>query len=249
MMAKTKDPKTDAELLHGRRERMRTQFARDGLLNFTASQVLEYALGLVIPRIDTHPTAHRLLATFGSLDGVINAHPEKLQKVDGMGVSSAHFIHFLKHFVTYHLESARERTQIKTPLMAIEFLRDAMKTHSVEEFVVLALDKGGNVLLQHGVRGSLNRVNVSLRDIVDVALRVGCSSVIIAHNHVDDSVTPSAADVRLTRALVNLLAPLEIELMDHLIFCKTDAVYSLSKSGLLHILRDEHHTFSKTSPI
>lgn len=248
-MAKVKDVAVDAQIHHGRREKLRQLFNTHGLSAFNETQVLEYALGIAIPRIDTNPTAHRLMNAFGSLDGVIGAHPDKLSKVDGVGTQAAHFLHFLKQFVTYYLKTEKTTKKIKTSLAAIEHLRDVMKTYSVEEFVVLAMDKDDNLLLQQQISGSLNRVNINLRDIVDVVLRVKSASVIIAHNHACENVNPSAADIHLTRAIVNLLTPLEIDLMDHLIFCKTDAVYSFQKSGILNILKDEQRKFATTSAV
>jgi len=238
-MSKVKDEKTDAQIHHGRREKLRQSFQKYGLETFNETQVIEFALGMVIPRNDTNPTAHRLMNTFGSLNGVISASPDKLGKVDGVGATAAHFLHFLKQFVTYIMAREHEDRKIKSPTDAIEYLRNVMKTYSVEYFIVLCLDKKGAILLQQSIKGDMDKVNINLRDVVDIALRVQSASVVFAHNHLDDNIHPSNADIHLTRGLVGVLAPLGINIIDHIIFGK-DKQHSFSLSGVLDILKREH---------
>ena len=47
--------------------------------------LLELLLFYSIPRVDTNETAHRLLETFGSLEGVFRADLLKLTSVIGVG--------------------------------------------------------------------------------------------------------------------------------------------------------------------
>ena len=95
-MAKVNDTKTDSQIHHGRRGKLRKRIENYGLHTLNETEVLEFALGIAVPRVDTNPLAHRLINTFGSLDGVINAHPDKLKKVAGVGEQTACFLYFLK---------------------------------------------------------------------------------------------------------------------------------------------------------
>ena len=52
-------------------------------------ELLELALFYAIPRQDTNETAHRLLKRFRSLQGVLQATPEELEKEEGVGRSAA----------------------------------------------------------------------------------------------------------------------------------------------------------------
>lgn len=245
-MPKIKDEAVDKQIHHGRREKLRKSFLDFGLVSFNETQVLEYVLGLAIPRLDTNPTAHRLINTFGSLNGVIDAHPDKLRKVAGIGEQAAIFLNFLKQFVTYYQKSARDRgTKINTPGQAIEYLREVMQTYSTEQFVLLCLDKSGAIILeQTTTSGDLDKVDLNLRQIVDTALRVKTASIIVAHNHLGESASPSDADILLTRWLVNIFAPLSIQLVDHIIFAGSNAVYSFNAHKLLDIFKREHKSFA-----
>ena len=242
-MAKVQDPKTDKEIHNGRREKLRLSFQRYGLETFNETQVLEFALGMTIPRIDTNPTAHRLINIFGSIDGVISASPDKLKKVPGVGPQSANFLHFLKQFVTYMMGIERKSKKVNSPSDAIELLRNIMQTYSVEHFIMVCLDKNGTILLHDKVRGNIDKVDIDLRDIADIALRVNTSSIVFAHNHLNDKTNPSDADMRLTRSLVSVLAPLGINIIDHLIFAG-DKYFSFFASGILDIFRREHKAYA-----
>ena len=242
MGQKSLNADVDAQIHAGRREKLRQSFKKYSLHTFNETQVLEFALGICIPRIDTNPLAHRLINTFGSLDGVISAHPDKLGEVSGVGNQTAFFLSFLKEFVTYHANAVKDNRKIKTPGDAIEVLRAVMKTYATEHFVMLCLDKTGAVILQHTVAGSLDKVDLNIRDIMDVVLRVRTASIVAAHNHVDGSVTPSDADIALTRALANVLSPLGINFMDHIIF-GDKREYSFAREGLLDIFKREHKAY------
>ena len=246
-MSKINDPTTDQQIHAGRREKLRRSFLDFGLVSFSETQVLEYALGLVIPRIDTNPTAHRLVNTFGSLTGVIDAHPDKLRAVSGIGEQAAIFLNFLKQFVTYYRRAARDTAaKITTPAEAIGMLREIMSTYTTEQFVLLCLDKSGAIILEQTTTGGdTDRVDLNLRQIVDIVLRVRTASVIIAHNHLGESSAPSDADVHLTRWLVNVLTPLNVRVMDHIIFAAAGAVFSFHEQKLLEIFIREYKNFAE----
>ena len=63
------------------RQRLRDRFLKEGLDNFDELYVLELLLFYCIPRVDTNPIAHRLLDYFGSLNNVLNATAEDVEKV------------------------------------------------------------------------------------------------------------------------------------------------------------------------
>jgi len=74
-------------------------------------------------------------------------------------------------------------------------------------------------------------------------LRVKASRVIFAHNHVSNSPAPSDADMRLTRMLVNVLLPLGIDVVDHIIFGKDSETYSFSGENFISVFKNEHKAF------
>ena len=74
-----------AEQLHdGHRQRMKNRFFVGGLTSFEQHEIIEMLLFFGIARKDTNPLAHRLINTFGSLNGVLNAPREELLRVEGV---------------------------------------------------------------------------------------------------------------------------------------------------------------------
>ena len=76
----------------GHRQRMRRQLKTSGMDSLSDVQVLEVLLYYAIPRADTNPIAHRLLERFGSLSGVLEAAPDELLNIEGMGDAAAQLI-------------------------------------------------------------------------------------------------------------------------------------------------------------
>ena len=76
-----------AEVDHraGHRQRLKDRFANAGPEALPDYELLELVLFAAIPRRDTKPLAKALLDRFGSFAEVINAPPERLREVKGIG--------------------------------------------------------------------------------------------------------------------------------------------------------------------
>ena len=72
----------------GHRARLRREFLTRPE-SFPDHKVLELLLFYVQPRKDTNPLAHELMERFGSLQGVLDAPPEALEQVKGVGERSS----------------------------------------------------------------------------------------------------------------------------------------------------------------
>ena len=102
-----------------------------------------------------------------------------------------------------------------------------------EEFVVLMLDKGNQVLgYQLLSKGGISGTIADVRLIYAVALEALASSIIIAHNHPSGNTQPSVADIRLTKQVKEAGQQLNISLLDHIIITKNNH-YSLADNGQL----------------
>ena len=87
----------------GHRERLRNAAAKNGINSLEEHQVLELLLTYTIPQKDTNPLAHSLIEKFGSFKNVLDAKPEALLLVKGIGVKTAHFLSTIKQFFYYSL--------------------------------------------------------------------------------------------------------------------------------------------------
>ncbi len=80
-------PSKDISL--GHRKRLRGKFIKSGLAGFHGYEIIELLLTLGSPRKDCKQQAKEAIKRFKTLRGVLEAHPEELQQIDGIGHHSA----------------------------------------------------------------------------------------------------------------------------------------------------------------
>lgn len=122
---------------------------------------------------------------------------------------------------------------LSSPTTAKDFLRLSLIGQEYESFVVLFLDVKNRVLVTKEIfRGTLTHTSVHPREILKEGMACNASSVMLAHNHPSGSPDPSEADLRLTKAITETLALVEIRVLDHFIVAGTD-VHSFAEHGQL----------------
>ena len=116
---------------------------------------------------------------------------------------------------TIEIRKARDVATIFQDLLELEDTIDRDKEH----YYVMHVNARQQVHLVELVAiGTLNHANVHPRETFRWAIVEGTYSIIIAHNHPSGDVTPSEADIRLTRSLQQAGELLLIPMLDHIIF-------------------------------
>lgn len=216
----------------GHRQRLKERFLREGLDGFTEIQALELLLFYAIPVKDTNPLAHALLKRFGNLSRVLDAPVEKLVEVDGIKEHAATLLKLAKAMGRcYDVSRSKIETVIKTIADCGEYLLPYFRDRKNETVFLMCLDAKLKVLDCREIgEGSVNYASVPIRRVVEIALEVGASSVVLAHNHPSGIAVPSSDDIQTTRRVAAALSVVEIELVDHLVFADGDYV-SMAQSG------------------
>ena len=217
----------------GHRDRLRERAAAGGLAALPDYELLELFLFRAIPRGDVKPLAKQLLARFGSLGGVLGATPEELKTVKGVGDTLALDLKLLHETA---LRTAREavgkRPVISSWSALLAYVKTALAHEAREQFRVLFLDKKNQLIADETMnRGTVDHAPVYPREVMRRALELSASAVILVHNHPSGDPTPSAADVDMTRQVVDAGRPLRIAVHDPLIAAR-DGVASLKALGL-----------------
>lgn len=92
------------------------------------------------------------------------------------------------------------------------------KIEMQEFFIVLLLNKASKVIGYSQISaGGMSGTVVDVKILFATALKALASAIIIAHNHPSGSLTPSQADIELTRRIKKGSELLDIPLLDHLI--------------------------------
>lgn len=216
----------------GHRQRLKDRFRQEGLDGFNEINALELLLFYCVPRSDTNPLAHRLIEHFGSFSNVLDASIEELEAVEGIGHNISTFLSFIPQLVRYYGDNKTQSIKVLTKLADYgNFLRPKFINRKNEIVYMVCLDAKCKVLAckQLG-EGSVNSAGVPIRRIVDVALKVNASTVILAHNHPGGVATPSNDDVYTTMRVAQALSNVDVILLDHLVFADGDYV-SMVESG------------------
>jgi DNA repair protein RadC len=218
----------------GHRERLRQRFRADDGAAMPDYELLELLLFGALPRRDTKAIAKTLIARFGSLAGVLAAPADALAAIDGIGIAAATQLKATRA-AGLRLAQTELRTQ---PVLSswdrvVDYCRARIGRETTENFWVLYLDRKNAVLAdERQSRGTVDHTPVYPREVVKRALELGASALILVHNHPSGDPTPSEADVRITRSVVEAAAALDITVHDHIVIARSGHV-SLRAEGLM----------------
>lgn len=209
------------------RERLRETFRKAGVDGMPDHNLLELLLFYSIPRKDTNELAHRLISTFGSLNGVFDASYEQLLDVDGIGESSALLLSVIPAICRQYIEgSVAGKVNLSDPDDAINYVvKKFYGNNKRESFYMLCLDGVGNLIncCKMG-EGSAGSVIVDKRNILETAFRNNADKIIFAHNHPNGVAAPSRDDMVLTSEFSSLLLGVGIRLVDHIIVAGSESI-------------------------
>lgn len=220
----------------GHRQRVKTEFLARGVEGWSDHRILELLLFYAIPQGDVNELSHALLERFGSLAGVMDALPESLQQVPGVGEHTAVLLKLIPKLAgRYSTIRSSPGDILASSRAARDYLLPYFQTGPRNEMVYLVcMDAKYKVLGCHKLgEGTVNAADITPRRVVELALAHNASAVLLAHNHVSGLALPSNADLLTTETLARVLREVGVELADHLIFTEDDMV-SLKDSGLLN---------------
>ncbi|MBV7266818.1 DNA repair protein RadC [Erythrobacter sp. WH131] len=197
-------------------------------------EVLEYLLFAGMRQGDTKPVAKALLKQFGSLAAVLNADPKALQRVKGVGGTSAAA---LKSVAIAARRMARSEVLQKPVLSSwqalLDYLAIDMAHLTVERVRVLYLDAKNRLIDDHHVGdGSIDEAAIHPREVIRRAMDVGASALILVHNHPSGNPEPSRADIQITQKIAEAGRLLGVTVHDHVIVGREGHV-SLRTKGLI----------------
>jgi DNA repair protein RadC len=219
---------------HGHRERLRARFQEAGGEALPDYELLELLLFRSIPQRDVKPLAKELVQRFGSFAEVLAAPPARLTEVKGVGEGVALDLKIVEAALRRMARGAvGKRPVLSSWSSVLDYCRTAMAFAEREQFRILFLDKK-NILIADEVQqtGTVDHTPVYPREVMRRALELSASAIILAHNHPSGDPTPSGADLRMTRELVDIAKPLGIAIHDHIIVGR-DGHASFRSLGLI----------------
>lgn len=211
---------------------MNANIFRENAIDFKEVEVLEHVLSFSGTKANKETIAANLLETFGSLKNVIEARPEQLANVEGVGTKTADFISsFLPMFRIYNAALNENIDRIGNSREAENFCLSLLEGNRNEQFYVICLNAQCKVIGKRKIsEGSLSEVSAYPRIVTETALNYNAHSVLLAHNHPGGTCAPSPEDIQSTVTIQKILNQLGIMVLDHIIVAN-NKTYSMIQHG------------------
>ena len=227
-MQNPKDPR------EGHRKRLRERFLNSGISGFHDYEIIELLLTLGTPRKDCKLQAKEAIHRFKTLRGVLEAPPEDLQLIKGIGPHNSFGIRLVQEVGRAFLkEKLMDKTTCRSSKDVFDYLYHSMRDLPNEVFKVMFLNgKNQLIAIEDLFEGTLNASAVYPREVMKAAIRHNAASLIFVHNHPSGSPDPSQVDKEVTDGLVSAGNTMHIKVLDHIII-GDNRYFSFADEGLI----------------
>ena len=204
------------------RQRMIERCQKTGFASFADHEVLEMLLYYSKPRCDTNETAHLLLERFGRIDHVFEATPEELMQIDGIGQYSAVLMQLVREAARRYTKAVMQNRKRFSHIREVAEFANACFVGATSEQLYLFLFNNGMEIIDSILltTGAINSAEIPTRMMLEKAILKKASCAVLAHNHPHGMAIPSDSDVQLTCHAAEVLAMINIPLLEHLVFAE-----------------------------
>ncbi|MFQ6615493.1 MAG: DNA repair protein RadC [Fidelibacterota bacterium] len=225
---------TDDDLARGHRQRLREKFIRAGLSGFHDYEIVELLLTLGTPRKDCKTPAKLAIEKFGSLRGVLEASPEDLGKIKGIGPNNVFGLKLVRDLSRHYLSERIEAKEfLKSSQAVVDYLKVSLRDRVREVFMVVFLNGRNQILSSEELfEGTLNTSAVYPREVVKRTLANNAAAVVFVHNHPSGNTHPSQEDLQITEKLKAAMNAVDVVVHDHIIIAG-ETHFSFADHGLL----------------
>jgi len=217
----------------GRLGALRRRVRDQGVQALQEAEVLELLLGRCSSNAnESSAVAIALLGRFGSIPRIIGATIPELALVAGdeVAVELALFHDLTRQVLEVPLH---RRSVLSSWSAVLAYLKLTLAGRSREAFHVLFLDKANQLIADERMGdGTIDHAPVYPREIMRRALELAASACCLVHNHPTGSSTPSAADIEMTRRVIEAGKALGVAIHDHFLVAG-DEVVSFKALGLM----------------
>jgi DNA repair protein RadC len=218
----------------GHRDRLRQKFLNGGLSAFLDYEIVELLLTLGTPRRDCKGAAREALREFKTFGGVLEARPEELQRIPGIGARNVFGLKLIHEVSRRFLKDRMmSRPVCHSSQEVYDYLCHALRDLKTERFKVIFLDPKNQVIEEKTLfEGTVDSSAVYPREVIKDALRYEASALIFAHNHPSGDPEPSLCDREVTRDLVFAARVVQIKVLDHIVV-GNNRYFSFADQGLI----------------
>ncbi|GAB7530588.1 DNA repair protein RadC [Pseudomonas sp. 3A(2025)] len=215
-------------------ERPRERLLALGATSLSDAELLAIFLRTGVAGHSAVDLARHLLSQFGSLRTLLESDLTAFSAHLGLGPAKFAQLQAVLEMARRHMaETLRRDSALENPEQVRSYLKSLLRHEPHEVFGCLFLDSKHRVLAFEVLfHGSINAAYVHPRQVVKRALAHNAASLILCHNHPSGVSEPSRADIELTKRLMETLALIDVEVLDHVIIGDGEPL-SLVERGLM----------------
>ena len=206
-----------------------------GTSSLSDAELLSIIIGTGISGDNSLDIAKYMLSSCGNnLTEFWKCSISDLQKIKGIGEKSA-----LKIAAMFSLARRKNesdvivRNKISRSQDAFDIFNSLMGDLPYEEFWLLLLNRANRVIKKVKIsEGGISGTVVDPKKIFQICLEQHATSIILGHNHPSGTVTPSEADIKITKKIKDSGTLLDIAVLDHIII-GDNRFYSFADEGAM----------------
>ena len=213
------------------KKKLREKYEKDGISSLSERELLTLIISYSEP-VFADIFADKLLSSFGSLNAVCSAAPEKLTSAGGISQSTAALLKLIPVLASITARNQSSISHINSPSLAKQYFMTLLGKSTREKFAACAVTNKFSVIEHPRIiaEGTTASVTCSVADIVSYALDSSASMIFIAHCHPLGDSAPSTDDIHFTTEIVTALKKLGISVIDHIITGQ-DSAFSMRTQG------------------
>ena len=219
-------------------DKPREKLLQRGPGSLTDAELLAILLRTGLPGCNVIEIAQQLLDKYGGLAYLARCPVAEISSVKGIGPAKA--LHLAAAFcLGTRVSAAQTLTDpLNEPAAIHRLLGPEMLLLDRECLRTVLLDTRFRLIAVREVsQGSLNESLAHPREIFKPAITHSAHSFVLVHNHPSGDPSPSEADLRLTRRVVEGARFLQIQMLDHLIlgrpFQNRPGYFSFKEAGII----------------
>ena len=214
-------------------DRPREKYAKNGAVALSDAELIAILLRTGNNTESAVDLAKKLFASSGnSLNTLSDMSLRELSQIKGIGQAKA--ITLLTAFEIgkrIRAEKVEQSRQIKSSFDVVSLMQDKIAYLDHEEFWAIYLNQANRILQTCQIsKGGISGTEVDPRVVMQEAVVLRATQLILCHNHPSGSVRPSRADIQLTEKLRSAAELMDIVLVDHVIIHR-ERYYSFAEEG------------------
>lgn len=216
-------------------DRPREKYARNGAASLSDAELIAILFRTGNASESAVELAKRLLSSSNnSLNTLSEKTLRELSEIKGIGQAKA--MALLTAFEIgkrIRAEKVEERPVIQNSMDVVNLMQNKIAYLDHEELWVIYLNNSNKFLDVVQInKGGISSTEVDVRIVLEKAVVMKSTQIILCHNHPSGSVRPSKADIQLTEKTRKAASILDVTLVDHIIIHK-GKYYSFVEEGLI----------------